>query len=601
MPNRRQFVLGAMSLPFMGLPVRAAGPGVESIARLLDRFVDKVMLESPQLMTSVGLDVGEHAMARSRLDDRSPEALQRTRSLFAQLAADLAARDPRPLSPTDRINHHTGAYLAATTLKSFDFPFGDPTVVAVPYIVSQLSGAYQSVPSFLANQHPVATQGDAEAYLSRLSAFGRLLDQESRRSAEDFRRGASPPDFVLRRAIQQLDALLAPEPEHSELATTLARRAAVKRIGGDWGRKAARIVAQDVAPALRRQRQVLSGALPDATEAAGVWRLPRGEEYYRYAIRAWTTTEIAPAEIHRFGLELVADLTAKADGILKHMGLRSGSVAKRLAALRRDPKQLYANDDSGRAAIIKDLNLRLEAIRPRLPQYFGRLPRAGLEVRRMAPSIEPGAPGATYQAPSLDGARPGLFQINLRDLQEWPRFDLPTLVYHEAIPGHHFQIARMAEATDLPMLRRLPVFSGYTEGWGLYAEQLADEMSMYDDDPLGRLGYIASHLFRAARLAVDSGLHQMRWSRETAISYMVDTLGNEESSVTREVERYCVQPGQASSYALGWRAWTEARSRAEARLGDRFDLKDFHDHGLSIGSVPLDVFARVMEDWRGGR
>ena len=601
MLDRRQFVLAAALLPIMSWPARAADPQERSIAAILDRFVDQMMLESPQLTTAVGLDVGDRSTARSHLDDRSPEALSRNRLLFSRLQAELAARDLNQLSPVDRINHETGAYLAATTLKSFEFPFGDPTVVAIPYIVSQLTGAYQSVPSFLATQHPIAAREDAEAYLSRLSEFGRLIDQETQRSAADYEIGASPPRFVLLTTIQQFDALLAPAPEESEFAADLARRTASREIPGNWRARAAQIVARDVAPALRRQRQLLADALPGASTEAGVWRLPRGEEYYRYAVRAWTTTDIAPAEIHRFGLELVAQLSARADAILRRRGLSSGSIAGRLAALRREEANQYPNDDKGRAKLIDDLNERIRAIGSRLGDYFGKVPRAGVEVRRMAASIEPGAPGATYQPPSLDGSRPGIFQVNLRDLREWPRFDLPTLVYHEAIPGHHFQIARMAEATDLPMLRRLPVFSGYTEGWGLYAEQLADEMGAYDDDPLGRLGYIASHLFRAARLVVDSGLHQMRWSRERAISYMIDTLGNEESSVAREVERYCVQPGQASSYALGWRAWTKARSSAEARLGDRFDLKEFHDRGLSIGSVPLDVFTRVMEEWSGGR
>ena len=599
MLNRRQFVLATASMPALTWAAGARGQETRSITSLLDRFIEQAMRDSPQLMTAVGLDVGEHASARARLDDRSHAGLERTRSLFSSLAADLAARDPDRLSPGDWVNHQTAAYLAATTLKSFEFPFGDPTVVAIPYIISQLSGSYQSVPPFLATQHPMVVREDAEAYLSRLSAFARLLDQETKRSAEDFRRGASPPGFVLRRTIEQLDVLLAPAPENSELARSLADRAGAKGIAGDWRGRGAKIVAGEVAPALRRQRQLLSDALAGAPEDAGVWRLPRGEDYYRYAVRASTTTDISPEEIHRFGLERVAELTAQADGILKAKGLGSGSVAARLAALRRDPGNLYSNDDAGRRALIEDLNRHVDAIGPRLPDYFGRLPKADVNIRRMPASIEPGAPGATYQPPSFDSARPGLFQINLRDLKEWPRFDLPTLVYHEAIPGHHLQNATMIEAPDVPMLRRLPLFSGYSEGWGLYAEQLAHEMGVYEADPLGELGYVASMLFRAARLVVDSGLHQMRWSREHAITYMTETLGDAESAVTREVERYCVQPGQASSYMLGWRVWTNARARAQSRLGDRFSIRAFHDRGLGTGSVPLDVLARVMEDWDG--
>ncbi|HVJ01872.1 MAG TPA: DUF885 family protein [Sphingomonas sp.] len=597
MLNRRQLLLALASMPIAASPAQARRRESRPIARLLDDFIEQAMLDSPQLMTALGLDVGEHASARSLLDDRSPEGLEKSRALFSKLASDLAAHDPKRLSPADWINHQTAAYLAATAVQSFEFPYGDPTVVAIPYTVSQLTGAYQSVPSFLATQHPVATQEDAEAYLSRLSGFARLLDQETERSREDYGRGATPPNFVLRRTIQQLEVLLGQAPAQSDLARGLADRAAGSGIAGPWAERCARVISAEVMPALGRQRRLLAEALPGAPEAAGVWRLPQGEAYYRYAIRAFTTTDAAPEEIHRFGLERVAELTAQADAILKKQGMGSGTIAARLARLRRDPVHLYANDDAGREALIADLNRRIADIRPRLPDYFGHLPKAAVEIRRMPASIEPGAPGGTYQPPSLDASRPGLFQINLRDLKEWPRFDLPTLVYHEAIPGHHLQNAAMIEAPEVPMLRRLPLFSGYSEGWGLYAEQLAQEMGVYEDDPLGELGYVASMLFRAARLVVDSGLHQMRWSRERAIAYMIETLGDAESSVTREVERYCVQPGQASSYMLGWRVWTGARARARSRLGHRFDIREFHDRGLLAGSIPLDVLTRVIDDW----
>jgi uncharacterized protein (DUF885 family) len=521
------------------------------------------------------------------------------RALFADLKAGLAKHDPAKLQGNAWIDHQSAAYLAETTLQSFSFPYGDPNVgVAIPYIVSQLSGAYRSVPSFLASQHPIETRKDAEAYLSRLSAFAVVLDQETARARSDFGRGATPPDFILRTSLAQLEALTAPTPARSELAAVLGSRTKARGIAGNWEARAAAIVERDVYPALRRQAALLSGALPRAGAEAGVWRLPRGEEYYRYSVRAATTTDMPPEEIHRLGLQLVADLTAKADSILRGRGLTTGSVAERIAALRRAPSQLYANDDAGRAALLQDLESHVARISARLPAWFGQLPKARVDIVRMPPSIEAGAPGATYQTPSLDGARPGLFSINLRDLAEWPRFDLPTLVFHEAIPGHHLQNALMIEAADLPMLRRMPLFSGYSEGWALYAEQLADEMGAYADDPLARLGYIASLLFRAARLVVDSGLHHMRWSRERAIRYMVDTLGDAESSMTREVERYCVQPGQASSYMLGWRVWTAARDRAKARLGARFDIRRFHDRGLLAGSMPLDVLARVIDDWR---
>ena len=237
----------------------------------------------------------------------------------------------------------------------------------------------------------------------------------------------------------------------------------------------------------------------------------------------------------------------------------------------------------------------------RLPDYFGILPKASVEIRRVPPAIEAGAPGGYYQGPSLDGSRPGAYYINLRDTAEWPKWTLPTLTYHEAIPGHHLQITLSTEAEGIPMIRKLIGFSAYSEGWGLYAEQLADEMGVYAEDPWGRLGYLQSLLFRATRLVVDSGLHHKKWSREDGIKYMVETLGDQESSVTSEVERYAVWPGQASSYKVGHTEWVRLREEARAELGDRFDIRSFHDTALASGGMPLDVLKTVVGTWVANR
>jgi uncharacterized protein (DUF885 family) len=356
-------------------------------------------------------------------------------------------------------------------------------------------------------------------------------------------------------------------------------------------------VADQVYPAMRRQQAILHEALSSATSDAGCWRLPDGERYYRFAIRSFTTTDMSGPEIHSLGLDLVARLSSQADAILKAQGLSKGSVAERLAAVRRDPAQLYANDDTGRARLLDDANAMADAIRRRLPEYFGSLPQAPVEIRRIPAAIEAGAPGGFYEPPTVDGSRPGVFYINLRDMAEMARFDLPTLVYHEVVPGHHLQNALNLEAKGVPLMRRMPLFSGFSEGWALYAEQLADEMGVYADDPLGRLGYVASLLFRAARLVLDSGLHHQRWSREKAVRYMIDTLGEAEATAITEVERYCVQPGQASSYMLGHQVWTKAREDAKSRLGSRFDLRAFHDAGLLAGSMPLAVMEAHLANW----
>lgn len=597
MMNRRSLLL--LSAAAAAAP-RAVAQTSSGVTDLLEEVMQRALLSSPQLMTVTGLDTGPNAAARGRLDDRSPAGLEVMRRLFEDLKTGLARFDPASLSPADWVNHQSAAYLADTTLQSYSFPYGDPNVgVAVPYIVSQLSGAYRNVPSFLADQHPIRTAPDAEAYLQRLSAFAVLLDQETARVRADFGGGVVPPDFVLRTTLVQFEELMRPAPAQNEMVEALVRRAQAAGLAGDWRGRAGRIVEGEVYPALRRQADLLSAALPKAPKDAGVWRLPQGEAYYRYAVRAATTTDLAGEEIHRIGLERVAELTAQADAILKARGLTKGSVAERIAFLRRDPAQLYPDTDAGRAELLADLQRMTNAMTERLPRYFGTVPTVGVKIQRMPRSIEAGSSGATYQPPSLDGKRPGLFSINLRNIAEWPRFDLPTLVYHEAIPGHHLQNALVNQAPSLPTLRRMPLFSGFSEGWALYAEQLADEMGAYEDDSLGRLGYIASMMFRAARLVLDSGIHARRWTREQGIAYMTATLGNSQTEAVREVQRYCVQPGQASGYMLGWRAWTQARAEAQGRLWSRFDLRAFHDMGLLKGDMPLDVLTRVAADWQG--
>ena len=609
--NRRQFVASSTAIvaAAFGLPAVAAGRAAEgaqesqrSLTEILDAHVQRLLRNSPHSMTMLGLDVGPAAAARGMTDDRTPAGLEHTRSLFLDLKRELDTYDPARLQGADWINHQSADYVVSTTLQSYGFPYGDPNVgVAVPYTISQLMGAARNFPTFMANQHPVRTAEDAEHYLTRLSDFAATLDTETARSREDYKRGATPPDFVLKTTLVQFNALLAAAPAEADLVKSLVSRAKANGIEGNWQARAAAIMEQKVYPALRRQAALLQDALATAKSDAGVWRLPQGEDYYRFAVRAATTTDMAPEEIHRIGLELVARFSAEADKILRQEGLSQGTVGQRISALRRRPDQLFPNTDEGRAALIAygmELN---EKVRARLPQWFGQLPQAPVEIRRMSPAIEAGAPGAFYLPPVIASnagpGRPGQFMINLRDTANQPRLDLPTLIHHEALPGHHLQNALMMEAKDLPQLRRLPVFSGYLEGWGLYAEQLADEMGLFEDNPLGRLGYFASMLFRAARLVVDSGLHHMRWTRAQAIAYMRETLGESEDNATREVERYCVQPGQATSYMLGWRVWTEARNRAQARLGTRFDMRTFHDKGLLAGNMPLDVLARVMDDW----
>jgi uncharacterized protein (DUF885 family) len=291
---------------------------------------------------------------------------------------------------------------------------------------------------------------------------------------------------------------------------------------------------------------------------------------------------------------VVADHTAKIDAIMKKHGMTQGSVGQRLAAMNKDPKYLYANTDAAKEKLIADLNAKVKAIRAKLPQYFGTLPKADVEIRRVPKTIEASQPGGYYYAPSLDGKRPGIYWINLRDTAETARWVIPTLTYHEAIPGHHLQLSMQNEA-NIPLLRKMMDFSAYSEGWALYAEQVAVEMGMYKDDPMGQIGQLKDSMFRGVRLVVDSGMHALKWSREKALAYYVDTLGDPEASAVTEIERYCVWPGQACSYMLGKLEFLKQRERAQKALGAKFDIRKFHDAMLLPGAVPLSLMPELAD------
>ena len=373
----------------------------------------------------------------------------------------------------------------------------------------------------------------------------------------------------------------------------LLRKTADKDIVGEWGNRSTVIVDEEIKPALRRQIAVFEAQRPNASDDVGVWRLPQGERLYNLGLRGYTTTTYTGAEIHEIGLRQVATIQAEIDDILNGLGITEGTVGERVNALGRDPQHLWPNTDEGKLALIASLNDMVAAITPRLPEVFSTLPQAPVEIRRVPEAIQIGAPGGYYQAASLDGTRPGAYYINLRDTANRPKWSLPTLTYHEASPGHHFQISIAREAGTLPIYRRASGFSAYNEGWALYSERVAaDDLNMYEGDPLGRIGYLQAYLFRAVRLVVDTGLHDKRWSRQQAIDYMIAEAATPVNSAQSEVDRYIVWPGQACSYKLGQTVIEGLRQEAEAKPG--FDIKAFHDRMLLNGSVPLAVLQDIM-------
>ncbi|HEX3652177.1 MAG TPA: DUF885 family protein [Rhizomicrobium sp.] len=563
---------------------------------LFDAFVSEQLDHAPEGATSLGIDTGARAHQRSELSDRSLAEAGRMKALVADQLKRLEAFNRASLSASDAVGYDVVMYGLKTqdaADRKYAYAGGN---LQGPYVISQLTGSYQQLPDFLDSQHPIENKADADAYMARLDAFARVLDQESDFARHDVGLGVMPPDFVISRALGQMTGIRNTPVAQSVLVESVVRRTKEKNIAGNYGPDAEKIVSEKVYPALQRQIDYMTSLQPKAVHDAGVWRLPEGASYYADSLDQATTTTMKPADVHKLGLDVVARLSAQADTIMKAQGLTRGSVGQRYREMYNDPKFRYPNTDEGKEKLIANLNKKVQQVRARLPEYFGVLPKANVVIVRVPKYTEAGAPGGYYQNPSLDGSRPGRYYINLRDTAEVPSWTLPTLTYHEAIPGHHLQGSIQQEA-NLPLIRKITGFNAYVEGWALYSEQLAVEIGMYKDDPWGHLGQLHDAIFRGVRLVVDSGMHAMKWSREQAIKYYTGAIGDPEASATTEVERYCVWPGQACSYMVGKVTFLRLRDKAKKALGPRFDLRDFHDAVLLSGAVPLTVLENVVDEY----
>jgi len=587
---------------------RGAAGGDGELNALLDRICVEILREAPEFATSLAISE-EQAGGRfiDRLSDLSKEGAHRRLQLSETAVADLQRIDRETLSEQAKVSYDVVETALSNSNGAARFDYGGGATA--PYVLTQLTGAYTYLPDFLASQHPVTNREQADAYLTRLSAYARVLDQEIEVLNADVGAGVIPPNFCLQRggdagAINQLRVFARIAPADNVLVASFRQKLASVADIADTDKsalaeRAQAILSIEVLPAYQRQIDALTAILPRATADAGAWKLPNGAELYAAALKVQTTTSMTPDEIHQMGLDLVASINAEMDAGLRAMGMTRGSIAERVGALSRRPDQIYPSTDEGREQLLADLNAQVRAVRARMPEVSGVLARADLEIKRVPSFTEAGAPGGYYQSAALDGSRPGAYYINLRDpANEWPKFTLPTLTYHEGIPGHHWQISIQQEAGSLPFIRSAILgFNAYAEGWGLYAEQLADEMGMYENDPAGRIGYLQSAAFRASRLVVDTGIHHKRWTREQAIQSMVAATGDQESNITTEVERYCAWPGQACGYMVGRQAINRMRDAARTTLGAQFDIKGFHDTVLTNGSAPLSVTEALVQQW----
>lgn len=603
--DRRQLLLGATaaglaaSAPGLAWAVAAGPVANPKLAGLLDDFVQEMLAAWPETATSLGLDTGTNAGLKGKLGDASTAGRKAAIADYESRRKRLKAVDRATLTPSDVTIYDTVDYAQGLGAEGGKFSYGLDN--ANPYIVSQQNGAILGTPEFLNSQHLIATRADADAYVARLDVLATVISQETARIQADAAAGVSPPDFILGNALGQLRGMRAVPAADTRLVASLVERTKAKGIAGDYAGQATAIVKDRIQPALDGQIAALTALQAKASADGGVWRLPDGEAYYAWALRIGTTTDRTADDIHAMGLEQGAAIDGQMDAVLKSQGFTQGTVGERMSALTRDPRFLYPNTEAGKAELIAYLNGRIAAIRPHMAHLSKLGLKAEVEVRPVPKEIEAGAALGYMNFAALDGSRPAIYYVNLHDTGNWPRYTLCSLTMHEAIPGHAWQGAYLAERRDrIPTISALMGFNAFVEGWALYAEQMADEVGMYDDDPMGRLGFLQALRFRAARLVVDTGLHGKRWSRDKAIDWMTAATGRAKGAITSEVDRYCASPGQACGYKVGHTEIVRLRETAKKALGAKFDIRDFNDAVVATGGVPITVLASVIDRYVKG-
>lgn len=573
-----------------------ANPDADALA-LLDQVGESYLRFAPEGATTLGIDTGARASLRSQLADRSADGQKKIADQVRQDLERVTAFDTSGLTHAARTSVEVVRSAYGLAAEGMALPYGDITVGSwrnTPYVVIQNVGAYLDLPRFLDSDHPIHTAEDADAYLARLQSFGRQLDGELGRIQAARGQGLVPPAFLLDKALSQIRLSAKNARDGGSLVESIARR--TKAIPGTWAERAKTIAAQEIAPALDRQIAELETQRAMAKDDAGMWARPGGAEFYRWALKASTTTNMTPDEVHAMGLSELQQLHSRMDVILKAAGYTTGTVGDRMNALAKDPRYQFAEGDKGREEIMAFIQDRLTWIRAQLPRAFNTLVDPVMEVKRLPPEEEPGAPTAYGGAGSIDGKIPGKYWINLRTTALHSKYSLADLTFHESIPGHILQ----GEYThQMPLIRQLLAFNAYSEGWALYAQQLADELGAYATDPIGQLGYLQALAFRACRLVVDTGIHAKRWTREQGVRYFVEINGSNPMEVASEVDRYCSWPGQACGYKVGHSEINRQRERATTALAARFDVKAFNDALVLGGNVPLDVLAKNVDQYIG--
>ncbi len=564
-------------------------------ATILEATLKRVLRLMPEACVYAGVTGAELGTpVLNRLDDYSPKGEADNRAaLRVALGASRLAGNSNAAKVAQAV--YRNALLAS------DIPYGRVFPLSyvghTPFVISQIGGAAIDPFNIMAAQQPASTDAEAKAYVQKLGDVPRALAGAIEKLRADAAFGLVLPQALMTKTLNYLDEVLKTPAASHELVTTFGAKLKSANMAeaniAAHQNAAAEAVQVHVYAALANVRDGLKEIAPKSRSEDGIWSQPRGAEFYGHAVRALGDSTQSPAQIHALGLAEVARITAEMDAGLRKLGYKDGPVGLRLKALGAEAKQMYADTDAGRAELLDDLRAQVAAVNKKMPQFLNRktIPPQQVEVRRVPVATENSAPGGYYDSPSLDGKRPGIYWINLRDMKAVAKVGLPSLTFHEAVPGHHLANAIALNQPGQSLVQKLASFNAFNEGWALYAERLAFELGFYDKDAVGNLGRLQAELFRAVRLVVDTGLHFKRWGREQAIAYAMDATGNVRSRMEAEIERYMAWPGQALGYKLGMIELLTMRDAMKQRLGKKFDVKDFHDAVLINGSRPMSLVA----------
>jgi uncharacterized protein (DUF885 family) len=571
-----------------------------SLNLAVERLGLHLLLNDPELLTGMGLiDNSLLDFHSGSLTDSSPRFMKQLRKLDREGLALIQRYDPEKLSGEKKLTYDLMCWYYEQNLRGhrFEYHWMANPVFMGPYPINHVFGAQVDLINFLCTEHKIRGRFSLRRYLQRLQLVRWKLSglQESQQAR--LNEGILPPRFVLEKSLLQIDDFLARPVDENPLYTSLQLRMAEtgrfsERVQKRWGERVQAIIEKEVLPAYRDLRIYISDLLALAGDDDGVWRFSDGREYYACLLRNHTTTDLTAEEVYQIGVSEVSRLEGEIRNALETMGLPSDDPGAGLQALMAAQEHHYPPGETRREQILADYQSILDEVNGRLPEWFNQEPVKEVLVKRLPEFKEPDSPVAYAQGPAMDGSRPGIMWINLRDPDNVYRWGMRTLAYHEGLPGHIYQMAQAQKIKGLPTFRRAFTFNAYTEGWALYAERLAWEMGL--EDPASNLGRLQALLWRAVRLVVDTGIHTRQWTREEAITYMADKTGLPERDVTTEVERYIVMPGQACAYYLGYLKILALRQKAESMLGSAFDLKEFHNVLLNHGSLPLSLLETVM-------